>query len=487
MMKKISLISFIFFLGFFLGCSVTPDSDNSSSSVSSSSSSSSSSPVNHPRVKWVYDIGFDTNVRSCVNPILSQDEKILYGVYSMLSDDYETNYVLFSIKTTNGEEKWKRMLLTNEYDFYYASSPYCRQFTPLRGSTGVFVNDFLYFVLGRWVVKVNPDTGYSILYQYSKNKTRNADGLIRRGNYLYFTADARLNSSTDRAIGKIYRFDILNNSFISNDLCDGFSPIISLSDGRIIEIDYYYFNVFDENLNIITNIKYNGETNNWGREVYSAPSYSVVKINDNSILSFYIETIVKHNIDINNNYDYRIHFYKRWDNASCFTLVDNSSNYYVANCKVVIAGEKFEFRISKISRATAIQNEEFNNRFTENWADYPYYTNITIDDNMDQTYVWECKVGETPNDEPLSCPVLGADNKIYVVTQGGTLYCINGEDGTKEWDIPIGERVTANLVMDRKGILYIMTEKGRVWAIKTDSPGYGGIYPMYRKNPQRTD
>ncbi len=126
MMKKISLISFIFFLGFFLGCSVTPDSDNSSSSVSSSSSSSSFSPVNHPRVKWVYDIGFDTNVEVCsyVNPILSQDEKILYGVYSMLSDDYETNYVLFSIKTTNGEEKWKRMLLTNEYDFYYTIASY---------------------------------------------------------------------------------------------------------------------------------------------------------------------------------------------------------------------------------------------------------------------------------------------------------------------------------------------------------------------------
>ncbi len=473
-MRKILISSILYFL---LGCNLSPQNSGENNS------SSSSSQPNWDRVKWICDIGY-SNVRCRISPVLDNDEKLIFGSYGVIdSGDYDTNFIIFCVDT-NGNKKWTKILLTN--DEYYSLRTFSYYEIRLyRGDFGAIIDGFPFFLLGNWVVKINPNNGNFFSYPYYDFNYKFVRAIEGKyiNDYIFFTSNPKRTEGKRYDGGTLYRFNKNNsNNIMSNEcLSNGYSALSSLADGRILEFYWWGVNVFDDNFNLVTNYKYNYDTNLITQAELESVRYAI-KIGNNYIVNNKLGSIDRFYIDNNLNFYYKIQFFNT-KHFNFFILVDAQTNYFVVQKHDRENGHY----IVKISKTTLEWNEGIGRLYTnENWTDYPYFTNHTITNDFDQSYVWYHQFREEER-EIYSCPVLGSDNRVYVATRNGNVYCFNGDNGNVEWKLSLNEEVTAELVMDRTGTLYVATDYGKIYAIRTDSPRYGGIYPMYRRNPQRND
>jgi outer membrane protein assembly factor BamB len=86
-----------------------------------------------------------------------------------------------------------------------------------------------------------------------------------------------------------------------------------------------------------------------------------------------------------------------------------------------------------------------------------------------------CLDWETPVDGQATRPVLeGAGHKLYVATSGGTVYRLDGIDGSIEWSGSLGAPAAAAPAL-ADGVLYVPTTAGDLVAFA--SGGCGGTSP----------
>ena len=67
-----------------------------------------------------------------------------------------------------------------------------------------------------------------------------------------------------------------------------------------------------------------------------------------------------------------------------------------------------------------------------------------------------------------SSPAVGRDDRVYVGTQYGNLWCLNIVDGTLVWDIYTTLSVFSSPVIDADGVVYFFTAYGMVYAVNPD-------------------
>ena len=89
-----------------------------------------------------------------------------------------------------------------------------------------------------------------------------------------------------------------------------------------------------------------------------------------------------------------------------------------------------------------------------------------------------------------SSPAIGSDGTVYVGSEDGKLYAINGKTGVKLWEFETGDSiygVTSSPAIGSDGTVYIGSSDNKLYAIKTDSKGPAkSPWPMRGQNARHT-
>ena len=84
-------------------------------------------------------------------------------------------------------------------------------------------------------------------------------------------------------------------------------------------------------------------------------------------------------------------------------------------------------------------------------------------------------------------PAIGDDGTIYVGSQDSNIYALDGETGTLEWKYDAGHNVNTSPAIGPGGIIYVGSRTCKLYAIKTSSQGLADSpWPMFGQNPQHT-
>jgi outer membrane protein assembly factor BamB len=110
--------------------------------------------------------------------------------------------------------------------------------------------------------------------------------------------------------------------------------------------------------------------------------------------------------------------------------------------------------------------------------------------------LWEFKTGNLTR----SSPAIGSDGTVYVGSWDNKLYAIDGNKldefyvngikhlrPTKLWEFETGGPVGSSPAIGSDGTVYVGSDDGKLYAIKTDSKGLANSpWPMHRQNPLHT-
>lgn len=106
--------------------------------------------------------------------------------------------------------------------------------------------------------------------------------------------------------------------------------------------------------------------------------------------------------------------------------------------------------------------------------------------NPDGTQKWIFTYDEDVNVFPLPPPVIGSDGTIYRAN-GSFLYAIS-PDGALNWEFLVGDTIFAAPAIAQDGTIYVWSNDGKVYAIKSSSTGLANsTWPKTYKNNRNTN
>jgi len=81
------------------------------------------------------------------------------------------------------------------------------------------------------------------------------------------------------------------------------------------------------------------------------------------------------------------------------------------------------------------------------------------------TVLWEFETG----DDVFSSPAIGSDGTVYVGSADKKLYAINGKTGVKLWEFETGYWVSSSLAIGSDGTVYVGSQDNKLYAINGKS------------------